>query len=123
MHEHSRRDWAFFGATDKKFKKQRLHRKRGNHCWKNADDWNDGDGIKRWMFRKNQYANAQNSSQNRKHNGGFVRGHYFFAGAQFLQQTFGHKNAVIDSQTKNKGGNNDVENVELNMEKPHNPEG
>ena len=75
------------------------------------------------MFRKNQNTHAKNGGQDGKHYRGFVRRHYFLAGAQFLQQTFGHKNAVIDSQSKNEGWNNDIENIELYVKKPHNSKG
>ena len=52
-----------------------------------------------------------------------MRSKYFFPFPVFLEQSGSYEYAVIYSQTKDKGGDNDIKNVEFYMEHPHNTNG
>ncbi len=68
------------------------------------------------MLCQYQNPNSQNSGQHRQNDRGFVGTHHPFACLQVLLQPFGHKDTVINSQSENKSGDDDIENIEMDIE-------
>ena len=75
------------------------------------------------MPGEDHHPDTGKSGDDGKDDRGSVSFQFFGARPVFREHPIGHKNAVIDTKTKDETADYDVENIELDVKKPHDSDG
>ncbi len=90
---------------------------------KDPDHGHDGDGAKGGMLGEDQDPETDDGRDRGEQDRGLVRGDAFLPVFEVLKVTAGDEDAVVDPEAEDEGADHDVEDVEVNPEKPHYADG
>ena len=91
-----------------------LQRIRNHDCRGHADEGDETDRADGRMDGKEQWCSHDDKDDSWEEDGHFVPGqHAVIACSRFGQQAFGDENAIVDTHTKDKRGDDDVDEVEF----------